>query len=110
MSPHARWHGKVKGVVTHLAGDLVRTITLESKNTGCGKLGTLSRNHLDRGPITYVEGMALAMHVSLCNCLALEIAQKGSGRYPFTPHAVNNCRTFSERVCTGGPDYKRPGL
>ena len=29
------------------------------------------------------------MHVSLCDSLALEIAQKGSGRYPFTPHAVN---------------------
>ena len=75
--------------MTHLASDLVRTSTLESKNTGCGKLGTLSRNHLDQGPITYMEGMALAMLVSLRDSLASEIAQKGSGRYPFTPHAVN---------------------
>ena len=71
MSPHARWQCKFQGVVTHLAGDLERTGTLESKNTGCSKLGTLLRSHLDRGPITYVEGMALAMHVSLCGSLAL---------------------------------------
>ena len=29
------------------------------------------------------------MHVSLCDSLALEVTQNGSGRYPFTPHAVN---------------------
>ena len=80
--------------MTHLAGDLVRTSTLESKNTGCSKLGTLLRGHLDQGPITYVEGMALAlalaMLVSLHDSLALEVAQNGSGRYSFTPHTVNN--------------------
>ena len=75
--------------MTHLAGDLVRTSTLESKNTGCSKLGTLLRSHLDQGPITYMEGMALAMLVSLCDSLALEVTQNGSGRYPLTPHAVN---------------------
>ena len=32
--------------------------------------------------------MAMAMHVSLRDSLALEIAQKGSVSYPFTPHAV----------------------
>ena len=75
--------------MTHLAGDLVRTCTLESKNTGGSKLGTLLRGHLDQGPITYVEGMAMAMIVSLRNSLALEVTQNGSGRNPFTPHAVN---------------------
>ena len=75
--------------MTHLAGDLVRTSTLESKNTGCGKLGTLLCGHLDQGPITYMEGIALAMLVSLCDRLALEVTQNGSGRYPLTPHTVN---------------------
>ena len=75
--------------MTHLAGDLVLTSTLESKNTGCSKLDMLLRSHLDQGTITYVEGMAMVMHVSLGDSLALEIAQKGSGRYLFTPHAVN---------------------
>ena len=75
--------------MTHLAGDLVRTSTLESKNTGCSKLGTLLRCHLDQGPIAYLEGMALAMLISLCDGLALKITQNGSGRYPFTPHTVN---------------------
>ena len=75
--------------MTHLAGDLVRTSTLESKNTGCSKLGTLLRSHLDQGLIIYVEGVALAMLVSLCNSLAFDVTQNGSGRYPFTPHTVN---------------------
>ena len=88
MNPHAWWQCKFKGIVTHLASDLVRTSTLESQNTGCSKLGTLLRSHLDQGPITYVEGMALVMHVCLRDSLTLEIAKKGSGRYPFTPHAV----------------------
>ena len=88
MYPHTWWQCEFEGVVTHLTGDLVRTSTLESKNTGCGKLCTLLRGHLDQGPITYVERMALAMLVSLCDSLALEVIQNGSGRYPFTPHAV----------------------
>ena len=75
--------------MTHLAGDLVRTCTLESKNTGSSKLGTLLSGHLDQSPITYVEGMALAMLVSLRDRLALEVTQNGFGRNPFTPHAVN---------------------
>ena len=33
--------------------------------------------------------MALAMLVSLRDRMALEVSQNGSGRYPFTPHAVN---------------------
>ena len=89
MNPHAWWQCKFKGIVTQLASDLVQTSTLESKNTGCSKLGTLLLNYLDQGPITYVEGMALAMYVSLRDSLALEIAQNCSGRYSFTPHAVN---------------------
>ena len=89
MYPHTWWQCKFECVVTHLAGDLVRTSIFESKNIGCSKLGTLLRSHLDQGPITYVEGMALAMLVSLCDSLALEVTQNGSGRYPFTPHAVN---------------------
>ena len=89
MYPHTWWQCEFEGVVTHLAGDLVRTSTLESKNTGCSKLGTLLRSHLDQGPIAYVEGMALAMLVSLHDSLGLEVTQNGSGRYPFTPHAVN---------------------
>ena len=89
MNPHAWWQCKFKCVVTHLASDLVRTSTLESKNTGCSKLGTLLRSHLDQGTITYVEGMAMVMHVCLRDSLALEIAQNGSVRYPFTPNAVN---------------------
>ena len=90
MNPHARWQCKFKDVVTHLAGDLVRTSTLESKNTGGSKLSTLLHGHLDQGPITYVERVALAMLVSLRDLLALEVTQNGSGRNRFTPHAVNN--------------------
>ena len=93
--------------MTHLACDLVRTSTLESKNTRSGKLGTLLRSHLDQGPTTYVEGMALAMHVSLCDSLALEIAQKGSGRYPFTPHAVNKLPHVLRTCIHWGPDCRR---
>ena len=33
--------------------------------------------------------MTLVMHVRVRDSLALEVAQKGSGRYLFTPHAVN---------------------
>ena len=89
MYPHTWWQCKFEGVVTHLAGDLVRTSTIESKNTGCCKLGTLLRSHLDQGPITYVKGMALTMLVSLRNRLALEVTQNGSGRNRFTPPAVS---------------------
>ena len=89
INPHTSWQCEFEGVVAHLASDLVRTSTLESKNTGCSKLGTLLRGHNGKGPITYVEGMALAMLVSLRNSLVLEAARNGSGRYPFTQHAVN---------------------
>ena len=71
MYPHTWWQCKFEGVVTHLANDLVRTSTLESKNTGCSKLGTLLRSHRDQGPVTYVKGLALAINVSLCDILAL---------------------------------------
>ena len=88
--------------MTHLAHDLVRTSTLESKNTGCSKLGTLLRSHLDQGPITYVEGLALAMHVRLCDSLSLEIAQMALAATHSLRILAMNCRTFSERVFTGG--------
>ena len=93
--------------MTHLAGDLLLTSTLESKNTGCSKLGTLLRSHLDQGPITYVEGMALVMCVSLRDSRALEIAQKALAATHSIRMRSINCRTFSERVFTGGPDCRR---
>ena len=89
MYPHTWWQCKLEDVVTHLASDLLRTITLEYKNTGSSKLGTLLRSHLDKGPTTYVERMAMAMLVSLCDSLALTFTQDASDRYPFTPHAIN---------------------
>ena len=101
MNPHAWWQCKFKGIVTHLASDLVRTSILESKNTGCSKLGTLLRSHLDQGPITYVEGMALVMYVSLRDSRALEIAQKALAATHSIRMRSINCRTFSERVFTG---------
>ena len=73
MYPQTWWQCEFEGVMTYLAGDLVRTSTLESKNTGGSKLGTLLRGHLDQCLITYVEGMALAMLVNLCDSLALEV-------------------------------------
>ena len=93
--------------MTHLASDLVRTSTLESKHTGCSKLGTLMRGHLDQGSITYVEGMALVMYVSLRDSLALEVTQNGSGRYPFNPHAVNKLPHVLRTCIHWGPDCRR---
>ena len=101
MNPHAWWQCKFKGIVTHLSSDLVRTNTLESKNTDYSKLGTLLRSHLDQGPITYVEGMALVMYVSLRDSRALEIAQKAlAATHSIRMRSINS-RTFSERVFPG---------
>ena len=101
MYPHTWWQCEFEGVVTHLTGDLVRTSTLESKNTGCIKLGTLLRGHLDQGPITYVKRMALAMLVSLRDRLAWRSLKMALAAIHSLRMRSINCRTFSERVFTG---------